>query len=47
MNELFWTFLLFGIGSVAVVSIQAITIVFLTRWNNELKKQVEYLKPPF
>jgi hypothetical protein len=39
--------LAFAIGAVVFVSIQTITILFLTKWNNELKKQVEYLKPPF
>ena len=47
MNELFFTFLFFAIGSLFVVVIQAMTIVLLTKWNKELRKQNEYLQPPF
>jgi hypothetical protein len=46
MND-FFIFLFFAIGSAFVVVVQAITIALLTKWNNELKKQVEYFKPPF
>ena len=47
MNELFWVFVVFGIGSVIVVSVQAVALVFLTKWNAELRREVELNKPPF
>jgi cell division protein FtsL len=47
MNELFFTFLFFAIGSLFIVVIQAMTIVLLTKWNRELKRENAYLQPPF
>jgi ribulose 1,5-bisphosphate carboxylase large subunit-like protein len=46
MND-FFIFAFFAIGSAFVVVVQAITIALLAKWNAELKKQVEYFKPPF
>lgn len=47
MNELFWVFLAFAIISGFIVSVQAIALAMLTKWNKELRAQVKYLEPPF
>lgn len=39
--------LAFAIGAVAVVSIQAIALALVVRWNNELRKEVRLNQPPF
>ena len=46
MND-FFVFAFFAIGAAFVVVVQAMIIALLAKWNAELKKQVEYLKPPF
>jgi hypothetical protein len=47
MNGLFWIFLFFSIGCVAFVSIQTVIIVFLEKWNKELRAEVKALQTPF
>ena len=47
MRDVFFWFSMFAFGSIAFVSIQAVAIVFLVKWNRELRERVEYLEPPF
>jgi hypothetical protein len=39
--------LAFAIGCVVFVSIQAVALAFLVKWNAELRKEVEANRPPF
>jgi bacteriorhodopsin len=47
MNGLFYAFLFFAIGSVAIVVIQTVAILYLNSWNKQLRKEVEELQTPF
>ena len=47
MKDVFFVFAFFVVGSIAFVSILSVMIVFLTKWNAELREQVKQLQPPF
>lgn len=38
---------LFAIGSVFIVVVQAVALAMLVSWNKELRREVEVNKPPF
>lgn len=45
--EIFTVALIFALIATAFVITQTIVILFLLKWNNELRQEVELNKPPF
>lgn len=47
MNELFGWLIFISVVSSFIISIQAMSLFHLSKWNKELRQKVEELKPPF